>query len=189
MWNQEAAVQRIFQLEKSIFFQSFGTNDKFSMQRFFACNTAAPKAHLDSCPPEVKPRPMKTIYIFNGGKMLKAYPAVLIHQNQCVLKSLADLTLIQGVLLIIFLSSPPVHESLQLPSNSPSAQEQLTVISICSKPFSLLSVCFCCCTRVSISVFTLDSLAGLGHTVNAPLHIACDQALPQSRAQPMHASW
>ena len=104
--------------------------------------------------------------------MLKAYLAVLIHQN-CVSKSLADVTLIQGALLIIFLSSPPVHESLQLPSNSPSAQEQLTVISICSKPFSSLSVCFCCCcTRVSISVFTLDSLAGLGHTVGAPLHTA-----------------
>ena len=44
---------------------SFSTNGKDSTQRLLACiwHTAALNTDLDSCPPEVKPRPMKTIYI------------------------------------------------------------------------------------------------------------------------------
>ena len=61
---QEAAVQQIFHLERSSF---FSTNSKDSTQRLLACtmHTDALNTDPDSCPPEVKLRPMKTIYSFS----------------------------------------------------------------------------------------------------------------------------
>ena len=57
--DQETAVQRTFHLERN----SFSTNGKDSTQHLLACilYTAALNTDPDSCPPEVKPRSMKTI--------------------------------------------------------------------------------------------------------------------------------
>ena len=59
--TQEAAVQQIFHLERSSF---FSTNGRDSTQRFLACTMHIDALNTDpnSCPSEVKPRPMKTIY-------------------------------------------------------------------------------------------------------------------------------
>ena len=62
MRNEEAAVQRTFHLEQRSCLLS-GTNGKDSMG-LLACilRTGALNTDPDSCLPEVKPRPMKTIY-------------------------------------------------------------------------------------------------------------------------------
>ena len=62
MHDQEAAVHQTFHLERS---SSFGTDDKDS------CNASMPivctqlhQPQTDSCPLEVKPHPMKMLYLY-----------------------------------------------------------------------------------------------------------------------------
>ena len=59
--NQEAAVKRTFHLERSGFFY---LSALVVMTRCRACilHVSALNIDPDSCPPEVRPRPMKTIY-------------------------------------------------------------------------------------------------------------------------------
>ena len=71
MRNQEAAVQRTFHLERSIL--SFSTNGKDSMQHLLPCilHAAALNPDTDFCPPEMRPRPLKTIYSANEDHFCK----------------------------------------------------------------------------------------------------------------------
>ena len=61
--TQEAAVQQIFHLERSSFFDLSALMVR-TQHRLLACimHTDALNTDPDSCPPEMKPRPMKTIY-------------------------------------------------------------------------------------------------------------------------------
>ena len=60
--DQEAAVQQTFHLVRSSFFLSSMVKDSTQRLLAYILYTATLNTDPDSCPPEVKPRPMKIIY-------------------------------------------------------------------------------------------------------------------------------
>ena len=72
--NQEAAVQQTFHFKRSSFFYLSALMVR-TQPSFLASilHIAAPNTHPDSCPPEVKPHPIKTIC----SSLMKAYTTLL----------------------------------------------------------------------------------------------------------------